>query len=165
MTSAVAGAPRFSLTRVIIHVIVVAFMIIWFTPILGLFVSSIRPPAEINSSGWWMVFIRPLLTGYNYQQAIQLSHVTDSILTSIAVAVPTTIVTTLLSAAGAFAFTRMAFRGQIVLSLILVALLVVPPQVTLVPILRVYAATGLQGTVPAVWLYQVGFTIPFGIFL
>jgi alpha-glucoside transport system permease protein len=70
-----------------------------------------------------------------------------------------------MSAMGAFAFTRMPFRGQIVLSLILVALLVVPPQVTLVPILRVYAATGLQGTVPAVWLYQIGFTVPFGIFL
>ncbi|MEO8883509.1 MAG: carbohydrate ABC transporter permease [Devosia sp.] len=158
-------SPHISATRIITHVVVLAFMVIWFTPILGLLINSLRPPAEINSSGWWMAFVKPLLTGYNYQQAIALSHVGESLMTSIAVAVPTTIITTLMSAMGAFAFTRMAFRGQIVLSLILVALLVVPPQVTLVPILRVYAATGMQGTVPAVWLYQIGFTVPFGIFL
>lgn len=153
------------LQRAIIHIVVVAFMIVWFTPILGLFVSSVRIPEEISKSGWWMVFVRPFLTGYNYQQAIKLSHVDESIWTSLAIAVPATILTTLLSAIGAFAFTRMAFRGQLILSLVLVALLVVPPQVTLVPILRIYAALGLQGMVPAVWLYQVGFTIPFGIFL
>jgi alpha-glucoside transport system permease protein len=153
------------LRRVVIHVVVFAFMVIWFTPILGLFVSSIRIPEEMSKSGWWVAFVRPFFTGYNYQQAIALSHVDESIWTSLAISVPTTILTTLLSAIGAFAFTRMPFKGQLVLSLLLVALLVVPPQVTLVPILRVYAALGLQGQAPAVWLYQVGFTIPFGIFL
>jgi alpha-glucoside transport system permease protein len=153
------------LRRLVTHVIVLAFMAIWFTPILGLFVSSVRIPEEMSKSGWWVAFIRPLFTGYNYQQAIALSHVDQSIWTSLAISIPTTILTTLLSAIGAFAFTRMPFRGQLALSLILVALLVVPPQVTLVPILRVYSALGLQGLVPAVWLYQVGFTIPFGIFL
>lgn len=162
-----SSAPGTSspLQRSIIHLIVLVFMVVWFTPILGLFVSSVRLPEEISKSGWWMVFVRPLFTGYNYQQAIKLSHVDESIWTSLAIAVPVTILTTLLSAIGAFAFTRMAFRGQLIMSLILVALLVVPPQVTLVPILRVYGALGLQGMVPAVWLYQVGFTIPFGIFL
>jgi alpha-glucoside transport system permease protein len=159
------GASRSPIGRIAVHAIVVAFMVIWFTPILGLLINSLRPPAEISSSGWWTVFVEPLLTGFNYQQAMSISRVDESILTSLAIAVPTTIITTLLSAIGAFAFTRMPFRGQVFLSLVLVALLVVPPQVTLVPILRVYSAAGLQGMVPAVWLYQVGFTIPFGIFL
>lgn len=162
-----ASAPGTNspLQRIVIHIVVVAFMVIWFTPILGLFVSSVRIPEEISKSGWWMVFVRPLFTGYNYQQAIALSKVDQSIWTSLAISVPVTLLTTLLSAIGAFAFTRMQFRGQLFASLVLVALLVVPPQVTLVPILRVYAFLGLQGMVPAVWLYQVGFTIPFGIFL
>lgn len=165
--ASMSAAPGTSspLRRVLTHVIVIAFMVIWFTPILGLFVSSVRIPEEMSKSGWWVAFIRPLFTGYNYQQAIALAHVDQSIWTSLAISIPTTILTTLLSAIGAFAFTRMPFKGQLVLSLVLVALLVVPPQVTLVPILRVYSALGLQGLVPAVWLYQVGFTIPFGIFL
>ena len=48
---------------------------------------------------------------------------------------------------------------------LLVALLVTPPQVTLVPLLRVYHLLGLTGTIPGIWLYQVGFTVPFGVFL
>jgi alpha-glucoside transport system permease protein len=55
--------------------------------------------------------------------------------------------------------------GRLAKSLALVALLVVPPQVTIVPLLKLFIVLGLNGTVPAVWVYQIGFTIPFGIFL
>lgn len=157
--------PKSPLARFALHAIVLAFMVIWFTPILGLFISSIRPPTEMSKGGWWMVFVQPLFTGLNYQQAMQVSHIDESIWTSLAISIPTTILTTLFSAIGAFAFTRMTFRGQLFLSLVLVALLVVPPQVTLVPMLRVFSALGMQGMVPTVWIYQVGFTVPFGIFL
>lgn len=153
------------LARGTLHAIVFAFMIVWFTPVMGLFVSSVRPASQMSKSGWWTVFIHPLFTGYNYQSAMSVLHVDESIWTSLAISIPTTILTTLLSAVGAHALTRMPFKGQTAISLLLVALLVVPPQVTLVPMLRVYIATGLQGTVPAVWIYQAGFTIPFGIFL
>ena len=59
----------------------------------------------------------------------------------------------------------MRFVGRTVLSLLLVALMVIPPQVTMVPLLRLFVTLGLNGSVPAVWVYQVGFTVPFGIFL
>ena len=159
------AGPKSPVARVVIHAIVIIFMVIWFTPILGLFISSVRPSTELSKGGWWLAFIQPLFTGLNYQQAMQVSHIDESLWTSLAVSIPTTVMTTLLSAIGAFAFTRMTFKGQIVLSLILVAVLVVPPQVTLVPMLRVFSALGMQGMVPTVWIYQVGFTVPFGIFL
>jgi alpha-glucoside transport system permease protein len=59
----------------------------------------------------------------------------------------------------------MKVPGKMALSLLLVALLITPPQITLVPLLRLYNMVGLSGTVPGIWLYQVGFTLPFGIFL
>ena len=96
---------------------------------------------------------------------MRVSKIDQSIWTSLAISVPTTVLTTLFSAMGAFAFTRMSFKGQLFASLLLVALLVVPPQVTLVPMLRVFNALDMQGMVPSVWIYQIGFTIPFGIFL
>lgn len=83
----------------------------------------------------------------------------------VAISIPVTVMTTLLSAIGAFALTRMRFAGRTVLSLILVRLRVIPPQVTLGPMLKFFGAVGLQGTVPSVWIYQVGITIPFGVFL
>lgn len=156
---------RLSWARPVLHAIVVLFMIVWFTPVLSLFVSSVRTQTDSASSGWWMAFIQPLFTGYNYQQAMSVIGVGGSLGTSLAIAIPVTVLTTLLSALGAYALTRMRFVGRTALSLVLVALLVIPPQVTLVPMLKFFHATGLQGTVPSVWIYQVGFTIPFGVFL
>lgn len=151
--------------RWLVHLIVVVFMLSWFVPILALFVSSIRTQADTASTGWWMAFIKPLFTGYNYTLAMQQVGVAGSLATSLAIAIPTTVLTTTISVIGAFALTRMKFFGRTALSLVLVAMLVTPPQITLVPMLRVYHAIGLSGTVPGIWLYQVGFTVPYGIFL
>ncbi len=156
---------RRHLARVAIHVVVVVFMVVWFTPVLGLFVSSFRTQGDIGSSGWWHTLVAPLFTGYNYQQAMQVIGLGKSLGTSLAISIPTTVLTTLISAIGAFTLTRMRFAGRMVLSLALVALMVTPPQVTLVPLLKFFDATKLYGTVPAMWLYMVGFTIPFGVFL
>jgi alpha-glucoside transport system permease protein len=158
-------APGGRWGRGIVHFIVLALMVIWFIPVLGLFVSSVRTASDTASSGWWTAFIAPLFTGYNYQQAFAVTGVGQSMATSLAISIPVTVMTTLLSAIGAYALTTMSFRGRSVLSLLLVALLVVPPQVTLVPMLQFFNATGLSGTVPAVWIFQVGFHVPFGIFL
>jgi alpha-glucoside transport system permease protein len=151
--------------RAILHVVVVAMMIIWFTPVLALFVSSIRTQSDMGSTGWWHVFVAPLLTGYNFQQALNLVGVGGGAATSLAIAVPVTVLTAVLSAVGAYALTRMRFAARTIISLFLVAVLVIPPQVTIVPLLRLFVLVGLNGTIPAVWVYQVGFTVPFGIFL
>lgn len=153
------------LGKITLHAVVIALMVVWFTPILGLFVTSIRTQTDVARNGWWNAFVDPLLTGYNYQQAMQVMEIGSSTATSLAISIPVTALTTVLSAVGAYALTRMPFVGRTALSLALVALLVIPPQVTLVPMLRFFGLVGLQGTIPSVWIYQVGFTIPFGIFL
>lgn len=158
-------SPRLRAGRFLLHAVVVALMVVWFTPVLGLFVTSIRTQTDVASSGWWEAIVSPLFTGYNYQQAIRVMDVGGSTATSLAISIPVTVMTTILSAIGAFALTRMRFAGRSALSLVLVALLVIPPQVTLVPMLKFFGTVGLQGTVPSVWIYQVGFTIPFGVFL
>lgn len=162
--SGIVGRRRRT-SRVILHLVIVIFMIVWFTPILSLFMSSIRTQSDIADSGWWMGFVQPLFTGFNYQEAMRVIGVGDSIATSLAIAIPVTVLTTLLSALGAYALTRMRFAGRLTMSLLLVAMLVVPPQVALVPLLEFFNLTGLNGTVPAVWIFQVGFTVPFGVFL
>jgi alpha-glucoside transport system permease protein len=151
--------------RLVVHIVVGLLSVIWFTPVLALFVSSIRTQGDNAASGWWTAFVRPLFTGFNYQQAFSVIGVGSSIGTSLAIAIPVTVLTTTISALGAYSLTRMSFRGRTALSLLLVALLVVPPQVTLVPLLKLFNVLGLSGSIPAVWIYQVGFTVPFGIFL
>lgn len=151
--------------RVLVHVVVIGFIVSWFMPVLALLVSSFRPQADTAASGWWTAFVRPLLTFDNYALAVQQIRISDSLLTSLAISIPTTAITVILSMIGAYALVRMKFPGKMALSLLLVALLITPPQITLVPLLRLYNMVGLSGTVPGIWLYQVGFTLPFGIFL
>jgi len=147
------------------HIVVIAFIISWFVPILALLVTSFRTQSDAAATGWWTAFVNPLFTTYNYQLALEQVGVADSLATSLAIAIPTTVLTTVLSVVGAYALTRMRFAGRTIFSLALVALLVTPPQITLVPLLKIYHAVGLSGTIPGIWLYQVGFTLPFGIFL
>ena len=153
------------LLRWLVHAVVIVFMISWFVPILALFISSLRPQADTAAMGWWTVLIRPVFTAENYFLALQQMRIGGSLATSLAIAIPTTVLTVLLSMIGAYALVRMSFPGRTALSLLLVALLVTPAQITLVPLLRLYSAVGLSGTIPGIWLYQVGFTLPFGVFL
>ncbi|NDU99380.1 carbohydrate ABC transporter permease [Pseudoroseicyclus tamaricis] len=156
---------RIRLPGALVHVVVILFIVGWFVPILALFVSSIRTQADTASSGWWMALVRPDLSLQNYALAFDQMNIAGSLGTSLAIAIPTTVLTVLLSVIGAYALVRMQFAGRTALSLLLVALLVTPPQITLVPLLRLYNQVGLSGSIPGIWLYQVGFTLPFGVFL
>ena len=88
-----------------------------------------------------------------------------ALLNSIAVTVPATIIPILIAAFAAYGFAWMRFPGRFLLFTLVVALLVVPLQVALVPILRDYVSLDLNGTYMAVWLAHTGFGLPLAIYL
>ena len=86
-------------------------------------------------------------------------------LNSIAVAVPATIIPILIAAFAAFGFAWLNFPGRRMMFIGVVALLVVPLQIALVPILRDYTRLDLNGTYLAMWLAHTGFGLPLAIYL
>jgi alpha-glucoside transport system permease protein len=86
-------------------------------------------------------------------------------LNSLAVTIPATILPILFAAFAGYAFAWLDFRGRYALFAILVGLQVVPLQMTLVPISRLYADLGLNGTFLGVWLFHTGFGMPYAIYL
>ena len=86
-------------------------------------------------------------------------------LNSIAVAVPSTIIPILIAAFAAYGFAWLNFPGRKLLFTIVVALLVVPLQIALVPILQDYTRLNLNGTFLAIWLAHTGFGLPLAIYL
>jgi alpha-glucoside transport system permease protein len=84
---------------------------------------------------------------------------------SVIVTVPATILPILFAAFAAYAFAWFDFKGRQVLFGVLVGLQVIPLQMTLVPISRVYAQLGLNGTFLGVWLFHTGFGLPYAIYL
>ncbi len=84
---------------------------------------------------------------------------------SLLVAVPSTILPILFAAFAAYAFSWMDFKGRQWMFALLVGLQVVPLQMTLIPISRLYAQVGLNGTFLGIWLFHTGFGLPYAIYL
>jgi alpha-glucoside transport system permease protein len=86
-------------------------------------------------------------------------------LNSLAVAVPATVIPILIAAFAAYAFAWMNFPARRWLFILIVALLVVPLQIALVPILRDYRTLGLNGTFLGIWLAHTGFGLALATYL
>jgi alpha-glucoside transport system permease protein len=86
-------------------------------------------------------------------------------LNSLLVAIPSTILPILVAGFAAYAFSWMSFKGRFALFAVLIGLQIVPLQMTLIPISRLYAQLGLNGTFLGIWLFHTGFGLPFAIFV
>lgn len=89
----------------------------------------------------------------------------QSFLNSVIITVPAVVLTILIAGLAAYAFSWMEFPGRDWLFLLVVGLLVVPLQMTLIPVLRLFTATGLTGSFPALWLAHTAYGFPFAVFL
>jgi alpha-glucoside transport system permease protein len=92
-------------------------------------------------------------------------NMTGAFMNSLAVAIPSTVIPILIAAFAAYAFAWMNFPGRRALFIMVVALLVVPLQIALVPILRDYKALQLNGTFLAIWLAHTGFGLALATYL
>lgn len=154
------------LSRGPLHAAVILACIAWMTPTAGLFVSSFRTRSEIVTTGWWTAFVPPIqFTLENYEHVLTARGMGQSFMNSLMISVPATFITIIVAALAAYAFSWMEFRGRDWLFLLVVALLVVPIQLTLIPVLRIFADLGMTGTFPAVWLAHTAYGLPFAVFL
>jgi alpha-glucoside transport system permease protein len=95
----------------------------------------------------------------------QGDNLLGAFLNSVAVAVPATIIPILIAAFAAYGFAWLNFPGRKFLFTIVVALLVVPLQIALVPIVQDYTKLDLNGTYLAIWLAHTGFGLPLAVYL
>jgi alpha-glucoside transport system permease protein len=235
--------------RVILHVVLVAVVLAWTVPSIGVLVTSFRNSSDIFSSGWWTIFphkgwvksgemkiadsvdvdgqitidgksatfaewrkgiqtdsgtllrwygnkrtrmvevfqlkwmgfsanltldnYRNVLTGgeitYKDSQGNTISRMGnnffDAVLNSLTVAIPATIIPILIAAFAAYAFAWMDFPGRKSLFIMVVALLVVPLQIALIPVLQDFTNLHLNGSFLGMWLAHTGFGLPLAIYL
>ncbi len=144
--------------------------VLWTVPTLGLLITSIRTKEDAAASGWWSAlgtFWKADWTIDNYRQVIEGNDMGAAFLNSLIVAIPATVIPIMFAAFAAYAFTFMRFPGRDVLFIVVVALLVVPIQVSFVPMLELLGREGLGivGQFLAVWLLHTGFGMPLAIYL
>jgi alpha-glucoside transport system permease protein len=96
---------------------------------------------------------------------VQGENMMASFINSLTVTIPSTVIPILIAAFAAYGFAWMRFPGRKLLFILIVAMLVVPLQIALVPILKDYVALQLNGTFLGIWLAHTGFGLPLATYL
>ena len=166
-TGRVGGLVRvrewFSKSAVQIVLVVVA--IFWMVPGIGLLVTSFRPLEKVAESGWWNTVTSPgQLTTDNYSNLLGNDTLVDAVVNTLLIAIPSTVLPILLAAAAGYALAWIDFKGRDAVFLLIVAMLMVPLQMALIPVFRIFRTVGVSG-IPAVVLFHTAFGLPFAVFL
>ena len=140
--------------------------LLWLVPTVGLLVTALRPRALFATSGWWQALTRPSqLTMENFRRIVEDDSFVTSLWNTVLITVPSAVGVVIVGALAAYAFAWIDFKGRDVLFLLVVGLLVVPLQMALVPVSRLYGRIGIFGSVLSVVLFHIAFGLPFAIFL
>ncbi len=149
----------------VIQVFLVLVAVFWLVPTLGLLIVSMRDETANNSSGWWTLFTKPAeITFENYSNLLA-SGFTSSFWNTVLITVPATLLIIAIAAMAAYAFAWIEFPGRDTIFLLVIALLVVPIQIALIPIAKLYGTLEIFGSIVSVVLFHVAFGLPFAIFL
>jgi alpha-glucoside transport system permease protein len=165
----IAGARRpawrKTLDTVPLHVFFIVAGALWALPAIGLLLTSLRPVDLFTVSGWWTTFSHPgQLSLDNYRHLFDSPLIAGSFVNSVLIAVPATVIPVICATLAAYAFTWLRFPGRTVLLLVLIALMVVPLQMALIPIAQVYGIVAPPGIV-RVFLFHAAFALPYATFL
>jgi alpha-glucoside transport system permease protein len=172
--TAITGAPkRGPVARLVgrfggaaVRVVIVAVALFWLFPTFGLAIASFRSTADNSATGWWNVFAKPSqLTIDNYVELLQNQRIIGSLWNTVLITVPSTLLVVFLGSLAAYALAWIDFPGRDVVFIVVVALIVVPVQVAIIPDATIFRNLGLYGQIPAVIAFHVAFGLPFAIFL
>jgi multiple sugar transport system permease protein len=132
--------PR-SVGRIVAQVFMIVATIAWITPILFALYVALRPIEETNREGY--VSIADRLTFENFANAWRQSEMWTFFLNSVYITVPAVILTLLLASSVAFVVARLNFKFNIAMLILFTAGNLLPQQVIITPLYRLYLAIPL----------------------
>jgi alpha-glucoside transport system permease protein len=149
-----------------VHIVLALIGVMWLVPTLGLLVTSIIAPEHFTEFGWWKIFSKPSLsTLENYRDIFHNGPITHSLWVTAQIAIGGTALPIIVAALAAYAFAWLEFPGRDWLFIVVIALLVVPLQMALIPIFSLYNSLHIFDTVLSLVLFHTAFGLPFAIFL
>lgn len=161
-----------------LHIALIAIILLWSVPTLALLVSSFRDPTQISSSGWWTALNSFDYSLQNYREVLDKRGMQRAFINSIIITVPATAIVIVVAAMASYAFAWMRFPARNTLFLLIVAMLVVPLQITLIPVLRLYTILEIDTEMPLIggrvfgtssfagmWFAHAAYGLPFAIYL
>jgi alpha-glucoside transport system permease protein len=152
--------------RLPVHIFLAFIAVLWLIPTIGLFLTSLLSPSDYITNGWWKVIAHPhLATWSNYSNVWNETDIPTSLRITAEIAIGGTIIPILIASLAGYAFAWIDFPGRDWLFVFVVALLVVPLQMALIPVFTLYNHLHLYDTIAGLILFHTAFGLPFAIFL
>jgi alpha-glucoside transport system permease protein len=149
-----------------VQIALIVLGLLWLIPTLGLFLTSILPAQAFTLKGWWQIFSKPsLATWENYRMVLHNHAITHSLWTTLEIAVGNTVLVVLIGSLAGYALAWLDFPARDWIFLFVIALMVVPLQMALIPMFNLYNHLSLYDTVLGIILFHTAFGLPFAIFL
>ncbi|MEN9955811.1 MAG: hypothetical protein RLY34_618 [Actinomycetota bacterium] len=148
-------------------------VIVWSTPTVGLLITALRDRDEAAATGWWEAVFNPLGQTWSidsFAKAID-GGMLNALIATLVITIPATILPLVIAANAAFAFTFIQFKGREILFASLVALMVLPLQSALIPVLKgmvwLKKTFGIElvGNYASAWIVHAAFALPLAIYI
>ena len=148
-------------------------VVIWSLPTVGLLVTSLRDRDEAAASGWWEAVFNPFAQIWSldsFNKAVE-GGMLDSLIYTLVISIPATILPLVIAANAAYAFTFIEFKGREIMFASLVALMVLPLQSALIPVLKgmvwLKKTFGIElvGNFASAWIVHAAFALPLAIYI
>ncbi|RLG88321.1 MAG: carbohydrate ABC transporter permease [Thermoprotei archaeon] len=151
------GSP---LKWLIINIIAWVIGVLWILPFVGIFMTSIRPFSEVVS-GWWNPYpFSPTLKNYVEALFNPMFSLLRGFMNSFIIAIPSTLIPTMLAALAAYAFARFSFPIKNYLFVTILFLMAAPQQMTIIPIFFMLHKMHLLNTYLGLILIHSSWGIP-----
>ncbi|NDH65464.1 MAG: carbohydrate ABC transporter permease [Microbacteriaceae bacterium] len=147
---------------------------IWSIPTVGLLITSFRRRDVAEVSPWWDAIFSPLNQAWSidaFTNSLAGGGMFNALVNTLVVTVPSVVLPLLIAANAAFAFTFMEFKGREIYFAAIVALMIIPLQSALIPVLRAMVAfqkathIQLTGNFPSAWIIHCSFALPLAIYI
>jgi alpha-glucoside transport system permease protein len=149
-----------------LHLFLAFVAVLWLMPTLGLFFTSLLSPTDYISNGWWKIFSKPSLATFaNYSNVWNSTDIPTSLRITAEIAIGGTILPIIAASLAGYAFAWIEFPGRDWLFVLVIALLVVPLQMALIPVFHLYNTFHLYDTILGLIIFHTAFGLPFAIFL
>ena len=165
---------RHILGRAPLHLTIFILAFIWLIPTIGLLITSFRDPAAASTTGWWTVLANPFgveFTLENYRRTLFENGMFLAFINSFIITVPATLIPLFAAILASYALSWMDFRGRFVITLAIVGLIVVPLQMTFIPLLQTFNNLGIQpgnGKIfgyMRLWIAHAGYGLPLLVYM
>ena len=166
-----SSRARTMLSTRIASFVAILIAVVWTVPTVGLLVSSVRPEGQIRTSGWWTFLSEPAFTLGNYQEVLfgraSSGALANFFMNSIVITIPATVIPLVLATMAAYAFSVLRWKGRDTVFVVVFALQVVPLQMALIPLLRLFSGSAVGEMFPflSIWVAHSIFALPLAIFL